>query len=380
MSNKILVLSHRFLTNPGDELKKYLLNKKIDFVYIYHSFSEAENRCSYLEYYKDGKLLKKKKGLDFMGFPEPIIYIKEFFYTFFWLVQFGKFQKAVCLDGLCANYIFIFRSLRRIKKIHFWAIDFVPNQRFSSKLKNWTYHFINKRGYKKSDEMWDLGPRMIEAREKYISFPRDGYKNHQVVPFGCWTKDYPKVAWKNIDKSTLVFMGHMMPKQGVLEVVLAVPQIIKSIPNFKLKLIGGGKFLEKIKKTVKEKKLEKYVDIKGKINSHKELEYEIATSALAIAPYNPKLDIWTYFTDPGKVKVYLACGVPVLLTDRVFHLNKIVENKCGAEIKCESNDIAEKAIDFLSNLEKIKKYRKNALNYAKSFDWEMIFNNTNLIK
>lgn len=49
----------------------------------------------------------------------------------------------------------------------------------------------------------------------------------------------------------------------------------------------------------------------------------IAKSCVAIAPYVKKLDTWTYYGDPGKVKTYLSCGAPVILTKLPWNASEI---------------------------------------------------------
>lgn len=369
-----LILSHRFVTNPGDELKEYLCSKGKTFLYIHHSFLEIKNRRSYLLLYSKGELIKSKQTINYIFLPETLIYLKEFFFTSLWIVLYGrKIKKAICLDGLCTGFAFFGKKIGLIKKICYWSIDFVPNSRFESKIKMFIYHFINKFGYKHADEMWDIAHNAKEAREKFINFPQNGYKSHKVVPNGCWVEKYPRIDYSDSLKHTLVFMGHIIPKQGVDQAIEAIPEIIKSVPNFKFRVIGGGAHRNQLEKRVKELKIENNVDFLGIIPDHHEMEKKISECALSIAPYNPKLDNFTYFADPGKVKVYIACGVPILVSDIVFHSDKIVKNKCGEVVRCDKKDIAEKVVKFLKDKKAIILYKKNCLKYAKTFDWKNIF-------
>jgi glycosyltransferase involved in cell wall biosynthesis len=113
-------------------------------------------------------------------------------------------------------------------------------------------------------------------------------------------------------------------------------------------------------------------EFKGKIADHKELENEIAKSCVAIAPYIKSLDSWTYYADPGKVKTYLACGVPVLLTDVPWNTKEIVENKCGMIIKEDEKDITGKIVYFMDK-EINQQFRDNAIKYSLNFDYKKIF-------
>ena len=372
----IVIVSHKFLTQPDDELVVFLKEKKYNNVlHIRHSFSDAPDKRSYYTWYKNGKIYKEHKTKDYKKFNEFFIYLKEFYFTFKWIWQSKiKWDYYIGMDGLCALFGNFLRFFRKVKKTVYWAIDFVPNNRFNSGIKNKIYHWINMQGYKKSDEMWDLSPRMAEARENFLGIKKNDYKLHKVVSQGAWTNRIKKYSYEECEKNTLVFMGHLLEKQGVQLVIKIIPEIIKKIPDFKFKIIGGGQYKEDLIKLAKDLKVIQYCDFKGKIESHKELENEIAKSCLAIAPYIKKLDTWTYYADPGKVKTYLACGVPILLTDIPWNAKEIEKNKCGKIISENKNNIIAKIIEMM-NENKNQEYRDNAIKYSKSFDYNLIFKN-----
>ena len=212
------------------------------------------------------------------------------------------------MDGMCTFFGIILRLFRRVRRVSYWAIDFVPENRFNSGIKNFIYHKMNIFGYKNADEMWDLSPRMIDAREEFLGIKKNSYRKHKIVPYGMWLDRIERYSYDECKKNTLVFMGHLLEKQGVQLVLDAVPEIIKEIPDFKFKVIGNGNFKEKLKQKVRDLKIEKYVNFLDKIEKNEDMEEEIARSCVAIAPYIAKLDTWTKYADPGKVKTYLACG------------------------------------------------------------------------
>ncbi len=172
-------------------------------------------------------------------------------------------------------------------------------------------------------------------------------------------------------------MGHLLEKQGVQLVLDAIPEIIKKIPDFKFKVIGTGNYEGKLKEKVKDLKIEKYVNFLGKIEKNEDLEKEIAKSCVAIAPYIEKLDTWTKYADPRKVKTYLACGVPVLLTDVPWNAREIEEMGCGKIIgestKSIINSFSELNQGTINN-----KYRKQVLSYISKFDYRNIFKELSL--
>lgn len=375
----IVIVSHKFLTQPDDDLVIFLYEKKYDNVlHIRHSFSDAPDRCSYFSWYKNGKLYKEYRTKDYKKWNEILIYLKEFYFTWKWVWQSKiKWDYYIGMDGLCSFWGNILRFFKKVKKTVYWAIDFVPEKRFNSAIKNKIYHLINISSYKKSDEMWDLSPRMAEARERFLGVKLTDYRLHKVVPYGVWCDRIKKYKYEECEKNTLVFMGHLLEKQGVQLVIKAIPEIIKKIPNFRFKIIGGGQYKERLIKLAKDVSVIKYCDFKGRIEDHRELENEIAKSCLAIVPYIKELDTWTYYADPGKIKTYLACGVPVLLTEIPWNAKEIESNKCGKIISENESDIVAEIIELMKE-HRNQIYRNNAIEYSKTFDYKNIFNNLKL--
>ncbi len=379
MSN-ILVVAHKFLHQPDDDLVLFLNNKKTENVmHIMHEFPDAQTRFSICRWYKNGVLEHEWKTKDCINFPEPLLYVKEFISTIYWVIKSGiSWDKYIGMDGLCVLFGIVLRLITKVRSVIYWAIDFVPQNRFKQIWKNRIYQFINITSYKKAEEVWDLSPRMSEAREKYLGLKKSDYKAWKLVPYGVWVDRIRRYSFEDCEKNTLVFMGHLLEKQGVQIVIKAIPEIIKVIPSFKFKIIGGGNYKEELVKLSKEIGVEKYCDFKGKIESDTELEDEIAKSCVAVAPYIKELDTWTYYADPGKIKKYIACGVPVILTYIPWNASDIANNKCGIIVDVSNLENLVSNITYLMDGIINSEYRSNCLKYSQFFDYTKIFSSLKL--
>jgi len=371
-NKKVLVISHKFLTQPDDDLVQYLNSMgREDVMHITHSFSDAPDRVSRCRWYKNGTLWKEYLTKDYSRLPEIYIYIRELLFTVSSVFKTKLYWDTVIgADGLCVFYGLVLKFFRKVRKVNYWAMDFVPNNRFRSKLKNYIYHCVNKFGYRNADEMWDLSPRMADAREKFLGIDRKMYKFHRVVPYGVWVDKIRIYTYDECEKSTMVFLGHLIEKQGVQVVLGAIPELIKKIADFKFKIIGTGIYETELKHITVELGIEKHVQFLGKIEP-KDYENEIAKSCVAIAPYIEKLDKWTKYADPGKVKTYLACGVPVLLTDVPWNAKEIAELNAGLIVDENIESIAKAAI-YLFDASINQNYRTNARLYSTKYDYNRI--------
>ncbi len=370
----LAIIAHKYLTQPDDELVAYLGQQKYpNVLHIMHHFSDAKDRRSYYCWYREGRVYKKKQTIDYRFLPEPIVYLKEMVVTFIWILTTGrKWDVYIGMDGLCSLWGHWFRPFLRIKKVIYWVIDFVPQNRFYQKWKNWIYKRINISAYRHADEIWDLSKRMDEAREIYWGVKRRELKQQRIVPYGMWLNRIAVRSYSDCDKNVLLYMGHLTEKQGVQLVLRVMPEILKKRPDIVFKIIGGGTYYPHLVKLTQELNIKTHCQFLGKIESIIKLEEEVAKACVAIAPYLKGLDHWTKYADPGKLKTYLACGVPVLTTDLSWNAREIEEKKCGRVISEDSSDIVEK-VDFLMNPDCNQTYRSNARAYAETFDYAVIF-------
>jgi len=372
----IVIVTHKFLTQPGDALVTFLKrNKSADVLYICHSFSDAKDRCSSFSWYKNGSLFREGKTRDFRGFPELLIYLKELHFTLLWIFRSGiVWDVYIGMDGLCILFGNILRFFGRVKRTVYWAMDFVPQRRFKSRWENFFYRRINISGYRRADEMWDLSPRMAEARERSLGVRPSLYRTRKVVPYGVWLEEVQTYPYESCDRNTLVFMGHLLEKQGVQLVIDAMPAILVRLPDFRFKIIGDGRFRVVLETLAHDLRVNDRCLFLGKIDDHAVLQKAIATSCAAIAPYIRALDTWTVYADPGKVKEYLACGVPVLLTDVPWNAREIEAAGCGVVIGEERQSIVD-AVVRAFDPETNAVMRHRARGYAQTFNYSHIFAN-----
>lgn len=374
-NKKIIIATHVFATGPAQDLEEFLRDfvKIKSLLFIGHPlFYQKGRKGSCYKYYENGNLVKEKYLLNWK-FPSVVAYLKDVMLTIYWvLITNGKWDLFVGSGNLNAFMGVLLRKLGRVEKVIFYTIDYVP-QRFENKILNNIYHWVDKYCVKNADQTWNLSSRMAEAREKQKGMRISEYNRQITFPIGIWYNRIKRLPFEEIEKHTLVFMGHLIEKQGVQLVLDAIPEIIKEIPDFKFLVIGTGNYETILKQKVNELNIGSLVEFTGFIEDHREIEKLLAKSACAVALYNKEIDPWTYYTDPGKVKAYLAAGLPVILTDVPQITRQIEEFKCGAVVEYEKNDLVKAILSLIKDEDLNKQYRKNAIDFAKQFDWNMMF-------
>ncbi len=365
----VVIVTHVFVTGPAQELEEYLKEKVNCLVFIGHPFSYAEDIRSFYRIYHKGVLLTERRTFCYR-FPDILMYFKDVFYTIYWIVRLRKvFNLFVGADPLNALAGIILKKLGKIKKVIFYSIDYTP-YRFNNKFLNWIYHKVDSFCSCKCDFVWNLSQRMIDARR------RKGIKrvdNQMVVPMGVHFERIIQRDVNQINRNHIVYMGHLRKGQGLELVIESLPQIIERIKSIRLIVIGTGILESILRNMVKKLKVEDYVEFKGYIKDHKEIEEILVSCAVGLAVYEPILRGFTWYTDSGKPKQYLACGLPVVITEVPSIAEEIRKREMGVIIEYNKNDLTSAITKLLSDDNFYNKCRKNAIKFASDFSWDRVF-------
>lgn len=374
---KIIVCGHVFVSGPTQALVEYLTSKNRagEILFIGHPLFPGQNNenTSFCFYYQKGELIKKEYHRHFSTF-SPLCYFIDFLLSCFWgLKTKQKWDLFIGLNNLNALSGLVLKLLGQVKKVIFYGVDYVP-QRFENPLMNYLYHLTDKICVYHVDQVWSLSPKMVEARLKYKNIKIKKSKN-KIVPMGVWFNEIKRPPFNKIKKHTLVFMGHLLKKQGVQTVIKAMPEIIKKIPDFQFMIIGTGEYGAELKRLVKKMSLTDKVTFTGLIKNYQKMVQLISQSACAVALYQKgnKQRNFTYYTDPGKIKDYLGAGLPIILTDVPPNAQEIEKAGCGVIINDNKKEVAQAVIKIMENEKKLKQYKKNALKLAQKYDWPKIY-------
>ncbi len=372
---KIIIATHVFMTGPSQNLLQFCSMNKINRVlYLSHPLMHQEGqKGSGWQLYIKGNLTKEEFRRN-QKREEVLDYIRHFFLDIWWVLKSKeKWDLYVGADNLNTFCGIILRWLKKVNKVVYYTIDYVP-QRFSNRILDAFYHWLDIFCVKHSDVIWNLSPRMVEGRERYQKLSLKYRKKQILVPEGVWFDRIKRYSINHINQHHLVYAGYLVPHSGVQKAIEAVPKIIQSIHDFRFVIVGKGKYQDKLKKIVQDLNVEKYVEFKGFIDDHKEVEGIISRCAIGIAPYSDDERSFSYYADPSKIKVYMGCGLPVIMTDVFYNAKEIEKADGGKIVNYDSFEIANAVIEMMKNQEKLREYKKNAIRYIKNFDWDIIFN------
>lgn len=369
-----MIATHVFTTGPSQNFLEFCVVNEIKKVmFIGHPLMyQKDQKGSGWQLYKEGKLIKEdyttnKKRM------EVIDYLRHAFLNVWWALKSKeKWDIYVGSDNLNAFCGIILKWLGKVNKVVYYTIDFVP-QRFDNNLLNKIYHWIDIFCVKNCDITWNLSPRMVEGREKYSKLDKKYRKKQVLVPEGVWFNRIERLPFEKINQHHSVFLGHLMPRLGVQKVIQAIPKIIQSIPDFKFIIIGKGDYRQNLEALAHNLDVEKYIDFKGFIPEHKDVEGIISKCAIGIACYSDEEENFAYYCDPSKTKIYMGCGLPVIMTNIFYNAQEIEDAGAGKIVQYNASEIAKAVVEMMSDRERLRQYKEAASVYIKNLDWNILF-------
>jgi phosphatidylinositol alpha-1,6-mannosyltransferase len=157
------------------------------------------------------------------------------------------------------------------------------------------------------------------------------------------------------DKKVIVSVGRLVHRKGQDHLIEAMPEILKSIPQAHLLLVGEGPYREHLQTLVKKHNLEASVIFIGRIQ-YKDLPTYICVGDIFAMPSRSRL---MGLEVEGLGIVYLeasSCGLPVLAGDSGGAPDALVQNETGLVVNgTDDQQIATAAIKLLTDIELSKK-------------------------
>jgi glycosyltransferase involved in cell wall biosynthesis len=128
-----------------------------------------------------------------------------------------------------------------------------------------------------------------------------------------------------------------------------------------------------IKKKADEAGMGDRVFVHGRVDDHRIVESMLFECGIAIAPYFPDdKNSFSYYADPGKIKVYLGCGLPIVITDVPPIAKELYRTKAGLISEYDVSDMADK-IQEIWNEKNYLIFREHSKKLGMQFSWKNIF-------
>ena len=157
------------------------------------------------------------------------------------------------------------------------------------------------------------------------------------------------------EKEVIVSVGRLVHRKGQDRLIEAMPEILKTVSNAHLLLVGEGPHRDHLQKLIQKHGLEGSVTLIGRID-YKDLPLYICVGDIFAMPSRSRL---MGLEVEGLGIVYLeasACGLPVLAGNSGGAPDAVVQNETGLVVDGTNNkEIADAAIELLTKVDLSKK-------------------------
>jgi glycosyltransferase involved in cell wall biosynthesis len=222
-----------------------------------------------------------------------------------------------------------------------------------------------------ADVVWYTSEELMEAKRREGLLRSRRVERH-VVPLGV---DGQRVAVNKaeVDRKRLIYCGRLEDDIGLTLVLDALHDVVLLDPSAKLAIIGSGSEEHRLKVRARELGIEGSVEFRGFVKDENEVMTTIAHSGIGLAPYAPSPDGRTHYADPGKVKVYIEAGIPIIMT-RISSIAEEVETRGAGLVVDFDRDALRSAIEALLEDEILwERMKANVLRMARDYDYEAIY-------
>jgi glycosyltransferase involved in cell wall biosynthesis len=275
------------------------------------------------------------------------------------------FNNLACARGLLG------RRLHRAAAVVYWAVDFVPD-RFGRGLMTRAYDVLDRFCCLHSDARFDLSNAALEGRSKRHGLKPGEGAPAAVVPIGAWLDRVPVVPDDGWRARRVVFMGHLVPRQGVGVLIEALRRLHDGGVEFEAEIAGRGPLEQELHAAAARAGLDGRLRFRGFIEDHRDVESFLARGSVAVAPYDSHIESFTRFADPSKLKSYVASGLPTVLTNVPPNARELADRGGAEVVPFEADAFADAIRRALDSPEEWRRRRAAALQFAQAFDWNVI--------
>jgi len=371
---KALLISHiTDLAGPSEALENYLRQRSDRLGVIYHPFHYCADRRSIAKSYAAGRLVSEKRHGGW-ALPSLLTYVKDaLFSLFFFLGLGGRYDTCVACDPLNAVVAILLKKCGLIDRVVFYTIDWMPN-RFASGTLNAVYHALDRFCVTHCDAAWNISPRIVEVRREQ-GLPED---RNVLVPVGVDLEKIDLPDKSGHTPSELVLLGALSPSKGVDLVIEAWPRLTARFPGLTLHVIGktpNNAVEDGVVYAPYEPRLAalgESVVLHGVMNHDAVLE-TLPAFDVSLALYRPTDNNLSRWADPSRVKDYLACALPVVITDVPEIARDVAATEAGIVTEYTAAAVEAAVAAMVEAPDRWRAMREAATTYMQRYRWSAIF-------
>ena len=295
-STRVAIVSNGFADGPAQALRDFLVGYGATVTTVFHPLVAEAGKRHEIARYREGGLVGGRTVTLPLGPPASFAFDSLVPWRMPEVDTWFGFNSLATTRGLRA------RGRGRARRVVHWCVDFVPD-RFGRRSPVTTlYDTLDRRCCRRADLRIELSATARDARAARHRLTPAAAAPVEVVPMGAWVDRTPKVpedAWRS---RRVVFLGHLVERQGVRMLLDAMDVLQARSTPVTATVIGGGPLESELRAAAGSRGLSEQVEFLGFVEDHREVERVLAEASVAVAPYEPGADNFTRFADPGEAQ------------------------------------------------------------------------------
>lgn len=187
-----------------------------------------------------------------------------------------------------------------------------------------------------------------------------GIKNTVLIHNGVENTFFNETKKKSIKQPTLVFTGRLEKEKNPFFLIKIARELVKTIPNFKLIIIGSGSLFNRFQEKLFQYKLSDNVIMTGEITRN--LLPDIYKSAHLFVTSST-----SETGTPLSVIEAMASGLPVIVLKNSDLEDLVINEKTGYLLSPNPKIIAEKIAGIFSNEKLLRRLSNNSFKHSRNF-------------
>jgi len=361
---RFVIVSNGFATGPAQPLRDFLVEHEAGMVTtIFHPLMKIGEPHHEVKVWERGTLVRERiyklpsrppltYPLDLLVPPWPAK-------TDLWV----GYNALATWRGLEA------RRLGRAEKVVYWGVDFV-RERFGQNPVTAFYEWMDGHCCRQADARFELSEAARQARDsRHASHP---LAPSYVVPMGAWMDRVPTTPPNGGQARKVVYLGSLIPTQGGLTFIEALGVLAQRGVDFTAEVVGRGPLENDMKRRALSLGIADRVTFHGFVADDQEVAAILASASVGVAAYDPNVESFTRWADPGKLKNYIGAGLPIVLTDVPPNARELAAEGVAELVEYDPADIAGAITRVLDSAGEFQRRRASALRYRTQYDWAEI--------
>lgn len=368
---KVLLITHavyidgKDIYGPPHATSLFLNKHSIEHIFIKHSLENTGHTL--VDHYKKGAL-KRSRRIGSFRFPSVLHYVWEFMVILKVGLQCADSDTIIlAYDPLNFAAAYLLARMVHARKLVYCSADFAI-KRFENRILNTIYHYLDDKAMFYSDETWSVSTRIVEFRRKK-GLPDDRNRHIPNAPF---FRSVNRKPFTSIDRYSIVVVSAIENTIDFNALIDALATCVKKYPLMKLHIVGSGSKIKDLKQYIKKRMLTSHVVFHG-VLSHDAMFTVLVGCGVGVALYHEADTFhFRYYSDPMKIRDYLAAGLPVVVSGNSALGYEIEKKKAGIHVSLKPHEIAKAVGTIISPKANHESMRKRSLALAKANDSDTI--------